>query len=265
MKEVVFIKFGGSLITYKDKPRTVKFNLIKKLTDQFKNIYKSSKNYSFILGNGAGSFGHYEAVKHNIQIGKDNRKKMFGFSEVQNSVKELNKIFVDELLKKKIPTISVHQSSMIISSEGKLKKIFLDAVFGFLNLDMIPFVYGDIVYDEKRGSHIFSTEDAFYFLIKGLLEKKYQIVKVIYLTTVPGVFDKQKKVIKKIKTTSYLEVKKNIYKTEGFDTTGGMGHKLDQAIALSKLGIKTYIGSGFNENIIKEAVSGKNFSGTIIE
>lgn len=265
MKKLIFIKLGGGLITDKNKPRTVKIKTIQKFAKEFKKIIQKNKDIYFILGNGAGSFGHYEAVKYKLPSAINSAKKRYGFAVVQESVKTLNKIVVDELLKQKIPAISLHQSSMLVAKGGALKNIFIESIEGFLSLGVVPVIYGDIVYDSNKGSHIFSTEDAFSFLVNKLHGKKYKVEKVIYLTTVDGVLDSKKNVLVKITSKTADAFKKNLFKTEGFDVTGGMKHKVEQALSSAKQEIKTYITNGAKKSALFSAVFDTNFRGTIIE
>ena len=265
MKKLIFIKFGGGLITDKSKPRTVKLRIIQKLAKELRSVLRKRKDIYFILGNGAGSFGHYEAIKYKLPSAINSVKKRYGFAIVQESVKTLNKIVVNELLRQKIPAISFHQSSMLSAKGGKLENIFMESIEGFLNLGMVPVIYGDIVYDKIRGSHIFSTEDAFSILIDRLVRRGYKTEKVIYLTTVDGLLDNKKKVVEKITYKTAIALKKNLFKTEGFDVTGGMKHKVEQALSLARRGIKTYITNGKRKNTLISAVSNTNFRGTIIE
>jgi isopentenyl phosphate kinase len=243
MTKVILIKLGGSLITDKNKPYTVKAKIIKNLVKQIKFILAKDKNTKLILGNGAGSFGHYSAQKYNIKDGIKRESQKYGFSVVQNDVKRLNQIVVGELLRQKINAVSIHPSSIIVCSNGKPKKVFLDSLLGLIKQDITPVIYGDIVYDAVKGSHIFSTEDLFKILIDKLHNKHIVIEKVIYLTTVDGVLDTNGRVIKNITNKNYRKIKKGLYKPAGFDVTGGMRHKLDEALKLTKRKIKTHIGS----------------------
>ncbi len=265
MKKLIFVKLGGGLITDKSKPRTVKLEKIKQFARDFKKTLNQSKDTYFILGNGAGSFGHYEALKYKLPSTINSGQKSYGFSVVQESVKTLNKLVVDELLKQKIPAISVHQSSLLLAKQGKLQKIFTEPLEGFLKLGIVPVIYGDIVYDSANDSHIFSTEDAFSFLINKFHGKKYKVLKVIYLTPVRGLLDSKRRVVSKITIRTIAKFKQNLFRTEGFDVTGGMKHKIEQAISLARKKIKVYITSGLSKNALMDAVFDRNFSGTIVE
>ncbi|OGK18162.1 hypothetical protein A2779_02410, partial [Candidatus Roizmanbacteria bacterium RIFCSPHIGHO2_01_FULL_40_98] len=241
MKKLIFIKFGGSLITYKDKPYTPRRDIIRELSKEIKKLQQIYSDHAFILGNGAGSFGHYAATELNVADGMKSKKQKYGFALVQSKVKELNKIVVDELLKTGVNSISIHPSSVVTASKGKANKIFLDSIKGILSLGMTPVVYGDIVFDDKKGSHIFSTENLFEILVSKLYKKSFSVDKVIYLSIVDGVLNAEKKVIPTITQKTYSKFKKHLYKTEGYDVTGGMLHKVEKALKLSKSGIQIYI------------------------
>jgi len=127
---------------------------------------------------------------------------------------------------------------------------------------MTPVVYGDIVFDDKKGSHIFSTENLFEILVSKLYKKSFSVDKVIYLSIVDGVLNAEKKVIPIITQKTYSKFKKHLYKTEGYDVTGGMLHKVEKALKLSKSGIQIYIANG-RKNVLAKILQGKN-PGTLI-
>lgn len=241
MKKIILIKLGGSLITEKDKPNTAKIDRIRNIAAELKKLIDQNRDCSFVLGNGAGSFGHYAATKYKIKDGIKNLEQIFGYCEVQDSVAKLNRIVIEELLQQGIPACSINPSSMITAQNGNVKSIFLDSFIGYLKTGIIPVLYGDIVCDEQKGSHIFSTEDLFNIIIEELLHRSYQVEKVIFLCTVRGVYDKEGKIIPEISKDNWNGVKQNLYAPAGFDVTGGMVHKIEAALHYAEKGIDTYI------------------------
>lgn len=264
MKKVIFIKLGGGLITYKDKPYTVRLKVIHRLAKELNEIQKELPETQFVLGNGAGSFGHYAANLYNVPQGIQTKRQVFGFSFVQSRVNQLNLLVVEKLLRAKVNAFSIQPSAILTSSNGKIKNMFLGSVQGLLTLHITPVLYGDIVYDDVRGCKIFSTEDLFQILIQRLHKKQYVIEKVIHLTTVDGVLDKKGIVIREITKDNFSSVKKNLYAPEGYDVTGGMLHKVKESLKLAKRGIKSYIINGVVARNLRELmISGKN-SGTCV-
>lgn len=265
MRKIILIKLGGSLITEKDKPYTARIDVIKSIATELKQIMTKEKDMHFLLGNGAGSFGHYPAQKYHIKNGIKNEEQIFGFGAVQDGVARLNRVVVNALLKQKIAACSLHPSSFLTAKHGKKKKIFTDSMFGVLDIKLTPVIYGDIVYDEADGCHIFSTEDLFSLLKPEFIDNGYKIEKIIQLTTVSGVLDENKNIIPSITPGTFEKVKKHIYKTEGYDVTGGMLHKIQTALSYAKKGIQTYIVQGdTNKKLLTNAVSGNIVRGTII-
>jgi isopentenyl phosphate kinase len=246
MKKIVFIKLGGSLITDKTQPYVAKMEVIQTIAYSLKKIIAENPEIQFIIGNGAGSFGHFPAVKHNIKNGITNNDQLFGFCEVQDGVARLNRIVVAELLNHNISVCSVHPSSIFTAKNGKINSVFLNSLEGLMSLGIIPTVYGDIVYDEEKGCKIFSTEDVFEILIQEFIKKNYHVAKVIHLTTVAGVLDGKGNVISRISKENFEEVKQHLYKTEGYDVTGGMLHKIQTALSYAEKNIQTQIIHGDN-------------------
>ena len=255
-RALVFIKLGGSLITDKEKAYTLRRNNIQNVAKSLSNIIREKKDTLFIIGNGAGSYGHYAATIHDYH-------KPFGFAFLQRKVKELNAIIVEELLRNGIPSISLSFSAISTAKSGKLQTIYLDSLKGFLESGVTPALYGDVVYDSKKNSTIFSTENIFSVLCEKL-GRSYKISKMIHLTTVDGFLDENKKVIPHITQRNFSSIKKNLYKTKGFDVTGGMVHKIEESLKLAKNGIETHIVNGSIDNVLESIVLNGEGSGTLV-
>jgi isopentenyl phosphate kinase len=90
-KRLVCLKLGGSLITDKAKPMQAKKDIIRTLAKQIASALKKDPDLQLIIGNGAGSFGHYAVITHHMQNGLDEPGKNMGYAEVQKAVAELNR------------------------------------------------------------------------------------------------------------------------------------------------------------------------------
>lgn len=255
-RPLVFIKLGGSLITDKEKAYTLRRNNIQKVTKSLSNVIREKKDTLFIIGNGAGSYGHYAASIHDY-------KKPYGFAFVQQKVKELNSIIVGELLKANISAVSLPLSSISTAKNNELKTIYLDSLLGFFRSGIIPVVYGDVVYDEERKTSIFSTEKIFSILCDRL-ESRFNISKVIHLTTVDGFLDENKNVIPIINSNNFVSIRSNLYKTKGVDVTGGMLLKIEESLKLAEKGIDTHIVNGTIDNVLEAIILDKKPVGTLI-
>jgi len=250
MKKLVFIKLGGSLITKKDKPMTARNGLIEQLAADIAVVIEKFPGYAFVIGNGAGSFGHYQVVKYQLKEGVRNPDQWKGVSEVHYSASELNTIVVKALLKNNVPVFKLQPSAMLTANDSQLASSNLDAFFKLLKTDLIPSVYGDIILDSTRGCTIFSTEKIFDILISEALIKGFSIEMVIHLSKVKGVLDTNGNIILEITKENWPEIEKNISKTEGFDVTGGMKHKIEASLRYAEKGIVTYIANGQGKNSV---------------
>lgn len=260
-KRVILIKFGGSVITDKKKPRTFKKEVVDFLVYQLKKAKEKLPDTNFIVGNGAGSFGHYEAKKYGIDKGILTEGQIYGLTVVQDSVASLNRKIVKIFLDNRLPAVSLHPSSIIISEKGRFSRFFLDSLFGFLKMGIIPVLYGDVVYDKKERGKIFSTEKILSKLALILLKKNFLIQKIINIIDKQGVYDDKGKMIKKITQDNFNQIKLYLKKAEGFDVTGGMISKVNQGLKLAKKGIKTVI---VGKDDFYQAIFNDNL-GTVIE
>src|SRR5574339_458739 len=69
MKELVFLKLGGSLITDKTQPYTPLLDVMDDLALQIKTALQTHPNLHLVLGHGAGSFGHVPASEYKTRDG----------------------------------------------------------------------------------------------------------------------------------------------------------------------------------------------------
>ena len=126
MENLLFLKLGGSLITDKTRPRTVRPKMLAGLCAEIATVRAHDPNLLLLLGHGSGSFGHVAAKKHATREGlpppsqpspraaspnggKGERGKFSarrgeleasywrGFTEVWHEAAELNKLVMDAL------------------------------------------------------------------------------------------------------------------------------------------------------------------------
>ncbi len=265
MRNITLLKLGGSLITDKSKPFTAKLAIIDDLARQIKEALEEDTQLKLIIGNGSGSFAHYPAVQYKMSDGIGNEKQKMGFCLVQDAASKLNRIVVAAFLKVGVRAISLNPSSMIVSSHGVIRNFFIDPLIGLLPLGIVPVLYGDIVIDEIDGSHIYSTEELLGEVGRKLLKRGDSIERIIHNGVTPGVLDIKGELITSIKKEEFATLKQIFYKTDGYDVTGGMLHKVEEAIKLADRGIHTLIINGTaQKDLLKKALLGMKVKGTLI-
>lgn len=260
-KRLVLVKFGGSLITDKFKEKKVNFDEIENLSSQIKEVLDFDKNLNFIIGNGAGSFGHIQVEKYQLKDKIKTFKQRIGFAQISNLVMNLNFLVVSSFIKYGIPAVSVKPSSIAISSNGELNKIYIKPIIQFINKKFIPVVYGDMILDSIKGGVVLSTDKLFYVLINNLIKKNIKIEKVIFCSLTNGVLDSKGKTIPMINRSNFSEFKSVFFENKYIDVTGGMKKKVETAIKIASLGIKSYIIHGRD---LKKCLLNNKFLGTVI-
>ena len=96
------------------------------------------------------------------------------------------------------------------------------------------------------------------------MRKKFKINKIIHVTQELGFLDKQGKLIEQVSLKSWPKLKTNLFEIKGIDTTGGMAHKLEESLHLTKVGIESVILSGLKKDNLFNCLIGKDYVGTDI-
>jgi len=259
-KDIVFVKFGGAAITFKDIPRKPNIEVIEQMSKEISDIYDE---YRLLIGNGGGSFAHPIASQYKVQEGLNVCGKE-GFSKTHDAAKDLNDLVVESLIKQNIPVLSFQTSAATIAQGGEIQKMFTHPIKNMLNNDFIPVIYGDVVVDEINGCTIVSTEQIFKYLGREFKPKR-----IIIATDVDGVYTSDPKkgnaeLISKITQDNIKDVVEGLGGSLETDVTGGMAHKVEELYNLSKLNICVEIINGLKENYLKRAIKGEEGLGTSI-
>ncbi len=252
------IKLGGSLITDKQKPYTARLHVIRRLSQEISELRRKNKGMVFIVGHGGGSFPHFPAKEYKTQEGVINKNSIRGIAEVQNAASKLNRIVVEEFIKVGENAVSFSPSSFLVTSNGEIKKAFLSSLIGNLELGILPVVYGDVVFDDRKGCSIVSTEKLLNFLAIRL-RRNFKSTTIVYCGNTDGVYDKQGKTISRITKAVFEEFRKSIGGSTGVDVTGGMLHKVQEALRVTEKGIPVLIINGKRRNEIYRCVVERNF------
>lgn len=252
--ELILIKFGGSLITDKNRPFSKNLRVIKRLCNELHEARKRLKNISIIVGNGGGSFAHPVAKKYGYTP--------VGIARVQDACAQLNRIIVGELLKVGENAFSISPSSMMVSQGKSIKKAFLEPLIRLLDMRILPVVYGDVVLGEKTPADL-STEKILSYLALNL-QKSFRTKKIIHVGKTSGVYDDHGATIEKISKDNFGKVKDFIRGSDGIDVTGGMLHKVEESLNIGRFGIKTLIINGTLKGQLNKALLGRECQSTLI-
>lgn len=270
MKELVFIKLGGSLITDKTKPYTPLLDVMDNLAAQIAYTIQTQPNLRLIIGHGAGSFGHVAASEYKTRDGyprpsplihrdRDQGEDNYwrGFAEVWYQASSLNRYVMDALHKAGVRAIALPPSSSVIASEGKVAVWETTPISMALAAGIVPVVFGDVVFDEIRGGTILSTENLFAYLVKAFDPER------ILLAGLEGAvwedFPTRTRRIERITPQSFEAIKHGVGKSTAADVTGGMEAKVTEMLELAQEnpGLKIQIFSGTEPGNISRALMGE--------
>jgi isopentenyl phosphate kinase len=256
VQQLVCIKIGGSIITDKQVPYQAKKTTIRSIALALKEIRQP-----LLLAHGSGSFGHTSAKQYG---GKNGYTNPWGIAKVARDAEEINRIVMDIFIAEGIPAISFSPRSCFIAKNGNVQKAFFEPILQTIKQGLIPVLYGDVIWDIARKSTIFSGETILTILCNYLQRNNYPVSRIMQLSASNGVVDSNNIVIPTITQSNWNQMKQYIKEPNGADVTGGMKHKVEEALQIAKKGVRTYLIDGNNAAIVRDAFSGKQISGTLI-
>lgn len=261
-QKIVLIKLGGSIITNKEVPMMVRKQVLKRLVADLVKA-QIETNQTYIIGHGSGSFAHAPALRYGTKDGFIHAESKMGMAITQDSAAKLNRIVIEEFLNKDFPAVSFAFSNSLVTKNNQCQS-WNDAVFNqYLINGLSPIVYGDVIVDSKKGCTIWSTETILSFLVDWLQQKTdYQPKQVVYVNEVAGVLDQDRQIIPEISIKNADTIKKMMTRTKGFDVTGGMWHKIEEALKLSQKGVETFVISGLIKNNLYQLLTEQSYQGT---
>lgn len=271
MKELVFLKLGGSLITDKTQPYTPKLDVIEDVALQVLTALQADLNLRLVIGHGSGSFGHVAASEYHTRDGffprpsplihreRDKTEEHYwkGFAEVWYQASALNRFVMKALHKMKIPAIALPPSANVIASDGKVSIWETTSISMALAARLVPVIYGDVTFDEIRGGTILSTEDLFGHLVRALHPQRILLAGLE--AAVWEDFPERTRKVETITRDTFTQVSEGIGKADGADVTGGMESKVMQMLDLVQQNpeLRIQIFSGAEPGNIQRALSGE--------
>ncbi len=175
----IIIKLGGSIITDKTKPSTPNHETINLLAQEIASI----KSHPIIIVHGGGSFGHFPAEKYQLKSGGRSSKKKLGVTETLAEMTKLSQLILSAFQAAKRPAVLIRSSSVIMSLDGRISHMDLEAFNSFLQQGFIPILSGDVVADTVSGFTIMSGDQITMYLARILNTSQ-----VIFATDVNGIY-----------------------------------------------------------------------------
>jgi len=233
---LLVVKLGGSAVTDKAKPFLFKEQKAELFARELARVLDSGGRV--VVVHGGGSFGHPVASKYRLQEGGLAQEKLLGFAETRYWMNELNQRIVGVLLGHRVPAVAVQTSAIALTENGSLREISTAPVERFLEMGLVPVLYGDVVPDLSRGMAILSGD-----VIAAHLACALRASALIFLVGSGGVYSKPPgmpgaQLVRELREEEVVDVGDS----KGVDVTGGLRQKLECAFKAARCGARVAIG-----------------------
>lgn len=259
----IFLKLGGSLITDKSSPYTARIGIIQNIADQIRKALLDFQNFRLIIGHGSGSFGHAAAKYEGYLVQDSLKNNSKGFQTIWFAAHSLNQIVINVLNDFNLPVVSFPPSAAALSDHKKIISWNKEPILSALENNMIPVIFGDIIFDKDSGGIIYSTEELFLNLLNCIQPKR-----ILLAGIEPGVwadFPQKTRIINKLNKKNYQKFQLSINSSMSIDVTGGMRKKIELMFKAQELHpeIEINIFSGESPGAIYESLAGNNIGTSI--
>jgi isopentenyl phosphate kinase len=258
---LLFIKFGGSLITDKRVEGSFREDVVLRLGREIHAAINENPGLQILIGHGSGSFGHFAARQYGTMQGVHTPEQWRGFAQVATTAAELNHLTAKALQAVGLPVWRIQPSASALSHDGVIVNLAVEPIREALKRRIIPLVYGDVSLDEVRGGTIISTETIFFFLARSL-----PVNQILLLGEVEGVYDQNGQVVPEITPDNLHAIEEALGGSAGTDVTGGMESKVRDMVALTQHvpGLTIRIMDGVKPDWLKRTILGVAHPGTRI-
>jgi isopentenyl phosphate kinase len=147
--------------------------------------------------------------------------------KTRQSMQNLNTQVIESLIKQGVNAITIQPSACITQNNKKIVSFETNTLRKFLELGVVPVLYGDMVIDKSLGASVVSGDAIISFLAKKLNAKK-----VLFGTDVKGVYDAnpkknpKAKLITRIGNKNLAKILEGTTGSSAVDVTQGMKGKL---------------------------------------
>ena len=264
MESLVIIKYGGGLITFKDKVCEANYEAIRGLNEAVQTLIQHK--YKVIIVHGAGGFGHIKAKKWKLHLGlqRDIPGQWEAVEAVRNDMKSLSSILTSNLDSCHI--FHPHQCHFKGTRYSHLQCDWL-AIFEALEMNQIPVLHGDVVEVEGEDQFgILSGDDICVKLVEEAYQK-YQIHMVFAMTGADGVMSSppthpNSELIPQWHPN--VEPMPILHHNEEIDVTGGIRLKLEGCTQMAKFIDNIWILNGhWPQRILEAVMKGKTIGARI--
>ena len=265
--ERVFIKFGGSFISPKRSKREVLLGsriqgAARVIRRALLHAAQHGVGLSIVIGHGAGRLGHAPAKQFGARQGHNARFGWAPLPAIREAMLRMNLRFIEHCRRGGLFPLTVSPFAVAEGRAGKLCRLHTTTIRRLLRNGQIPLIHGDIILDSRQGFGIASTEEQL-----ALLAKEIRFDRVVMLTDVDGVHDRDGVTIPLITPQNIRRHLGSLCGSRGPDVTGGMSDKVKNLLRLVESGrVKEarIMTSAPRSRDLFDAILGVGHAGTLI-
>ena len=248
MPEPVLLKLGGSVLTRKGGPGTVRHENLAMISREI----AGHARVPLLIVHGAGSCGHPEADRFRLIEGLTGQN-LEGVFTTHLAVSKLNSIVVTSLRKEGIEAIGLHPLDSCYAENGRIISMECRHIREMLSQGIVPVLHGDVVMDGIKGATIVSGDQIVSYLGRAL-----RFGRIGLATDVPGVLAGDT-VIPVLTPQTIGQVR--IGSSRYTDVTGGMEGKIRELLELARSGTCSEI---FHVDQTGAFLDGRPHGGTVV-
>ena len=236
---MIAIKLGGSAITDKEKESCFRKRVTYSLADEIASAEKE-----VLIVHGAGSFGHPQAKKYNLNKGFIDRKNQLrGISLTHISVRRLNLKVMEALNNAGINAVAIPPFPFLDDS-------FVEKVSTALKEGLTPVTFGDVLVE---GNVSIVSGD----YLMEIFSKEFEVERAIFVTNVDGIYKDPKRKETLIKECTVGELESVFFgENAGADVTSGMAGKLKSIKEIAYSGVEVDVINGRKPGRLEYAING---------
>lgn len=256
--EIIYLKLGGSLITDKRSPETVRADVLTRIAHEIAAARAAQPHMRLVLGHGSGSFGHAAARRFGTRAGVHTPEEWMGYAITGDAAARLNRALTAALLAAGVPAWSIQPGATLSCHNGRIIAGPEQTVRAALARAIVPLVYGDVALDDVRGGTIASTEEIFEWLAQTIPPQR-----IILAGEVNGIYsadpqlDPDAQHIASVTPAQLPTLAASLGGSHGIDVTGGMLAKVQQSIEMVKRhpSLEIILCSGLQPGNIRNALT----------
>jgi isopentenyl phosphate kinase len=184
MGRTLVLKLGGSLLTDKAQPYSLRKDVLGQAAAEVRSCLDQGLVSRLVVVHGVGSYGHPPVIQHKLYKGFIDPGQLLPLSRTQSKVNELRAEVTSSLQDQGIAVNLFHTSSIASARKGRITSLDLAAVKGFLDIGMVPVLGGDMVFDSDMGFSVGSGDQ-----VAAILARELEATDLVFATDVAGVFD----------------------------------------------------------------------------